>query len=407
MNILHTSDWHIGCSLYGRKRYEEHEAFLSWLLKTLAEKEVEVLLVSGDIFDSSLPSNRALAIYYQFLHQISSTCCKHIIIIGGNHDSPSLLAAPRDLLKHLNIHVIANIGDSPDDEIIPITNESGVLRLLVCAVPYLRDREIRLSQAAESIEEKGKKLIEGISDHYQEIYQHAERLRAHAEIPLVVMGHLFVAGSYSEEGDGERELYVGSLAHVPAEMFPSGIDYLALGHLHRAQVVGNIETFRYSGSPLPMSFARADGSHSVCLLKFSGRTLSQELIAVPPFRSLISLRGELDEILNHIDSLISNDKQAWLEIVYTGEQLIGNLPQQIRDATSKSGLEVIRIINNRVTQQSLHQANIHETLDDLVPEEVFKRCLDRHHIPLKQRPHLTYLFKEALQHIYDDDQKAE
>ena len=107
------------------------------------------------------------------------------------------------------------------------------------------------------------------------------------------------------------------------------------------------------------------------------------------------------------DLQCSDPEKAWLEIVYTGEQLIGNLPQQIRDATLKSGLEVIRIINNRVMQQSLHQANVHETLDDLVPEEVFKRCLDRHHIPLKQRPHLTYLFKEALQHIYDDDQKAE
>jgi exonuclease SbcD len=407
MNILHTSDWHIGCSLYGRKRYEEHEAFLTWLLKTLAKKEVDVLLVSGDIFDSALPSNRALALYYQFLHQISSTCCKHVIIIGGNHDSPSLLTAPRDLLKHLNIHVVANIGNSPDDEIITITDESGNLRLLVCAVPYLRDREIRSSHAAESIEEKGKNLIDGISNHYQELCQHAENLRAHAEIPLVVMGHLFVAGASSQEGDGERELYVGSLAHVPAEVFPSGIDYLALGHLHRAQPVGTIDTFRYSGSPLPMSFAGAESAHSVCLLNFSGRALSQELITVPPFRTLISLKGELDDILSALASLISNNKEAWLEIVYTGDEIIGNLQQQIGDATAKTGLEVIRIINNRVALQSLHQSTVKETLDDLVPDEVFKRCLDRHNIPVEQRPHLTNLFKEALQYIYDDDQMAE
>ncbi|MBT8359582.1 MAG: exonuclease SbcCD subunit D C-terminal domain-containing protein [Deltaproteobacteria bacterium] len=407
MNILHTSDWHIGCSLYGRKRYEEHEAFLNWLLATLSKEDVDVLLVSGDIFDSALPSNRALTLYYQFLHRISETCCKYVIIIGGNHDSPSLLSAPRDLLKHLNIHVIANVGESPDDEIIPIADESGILRLLVCAVPYLRDREIRFSQAAESIEEKGKKLIDGISSHYQEIYQHAEGLRAGADIPLVVMGHLFVAGASSDDRSGERELYVGSLAHVPAEMFPSEIDYLALGHLHRAQAVGTINAFRYSGSPLPMSFSRADDSHSVCLLNFSGRTLSQELIAVPSFRSFISIKGEVDEILNQIASLISHHTEAWLEIVYTGEQIIGTLQQQMRDATVKTGLEVIRVINNRVVQQSLHQSNVQETLDELAPEEVFKRCLERHKIPLEQRPQLTTLFNEALQHIYDDDQMAE
>jgi exonuclease SbcD len=407
MNILHTSDWHIGCSLYGRKRYEEHEAFLNWLLATLSKEEVEILLVSGDIFDSALPSNRALALYYQFLHRISATCCEYVIIIGGNHDSPSLLAAPRDLLKHLNIHVVANIGKSHNDEIISIMDESGNLRLLVCAVPYLRDREIRFSQAAESIEEKGKNLIDGISSHYQELYQHAEGLRAGTEIPLVVMGHLFMAGASSDDSSGERELYVGSLAHVPAEMFPPEIDYFALGHLHRAQTVGTIDTFRYSGSPLPMSFAGADDSHSVCLLNFSGRALSQELIEVPSFRSLISLKGEVDEILSQIASLISNHTEAWLEIVYTGEQIIGNLQQQMREATAKTGLEVIRVINNRVVQQSLHQSNVQETLDELVPEEVFKRCLERHKIPLEQRPLLTNLFSEALQHIYDDDQMAE
>ena len=110
MRILHTSDWHIGRTLYGRKRYEEFEAFLTWLAETIQENAIDALLVAGDVFDTSAPSNRAQELYYRFLCRVATSSCRHVIVVAGNHDSPSFLNAPKELLKALNVHVV---GSSP------------------------------------------------------------------------------------------------------------------------------------------------------------------------------------------------------------------------------------------------------------------------------------------------------
>lgn len=113
MRLLHTSDWHIGRTLYGRKRYEEHESFLSWLAKTIQDKAIDVLLVAGDVFDTSAPNNRAQELYYRFLCRVAASSCRHVVAIAGNHDSPSFLDAPKELLKALDIHVVGSPASSP------------------------------------------------------------------------------------------------------------------------------------------------------------------------------------------------------------------------------------------------------------------------------------------------------
>ena len=106
MKILHTSDWHIGRTLYGRRRYEEFEAFLAWLLATVEREQVAALLIAGDVFDSSTPGIRAQELYYRFLCRVAGSCCRHVVAIAGNHDSPSFLEAPRELLRALDVHVV-------------------------------------------------------------------------------------------------------------------------------------------------------------------------------------------------------------------------------------------------------------------------------------------------------------
>ncbi|MCK5806384.1 MAG: exonuclease subunit SbcD, partial [Lentisphaeria bacterium] len=138
MRVLHTSDWHLGRSLYGRKRYEEFEEFLAWLAEAIQTEQVDALLVAGDIFDTSAPSNRAQELYYRFLCQVGATPCRHVVIIGGNHDSPSFLDAPGELLKALSVHVIGGAAASEDDEVIVLRNREDTPELIVCAVPYLR-----------------------------------------------------------------------------------------------------------------------------------------------------------------------------------------------------------------------------------------------------------------------------
>ena len=117
MKILHTSDWHIGRSLYGRKRYDEFSAFLDWLAEFIQTESVDALLIAGDIFDTSTPSNRAQELYYRFLCKVSASCCRHIVVIAGNHDSPSFLNAPKELLRALNVHVVGSITDNSEDEV--------------------------------------------------------------------------------------------------------------------------------------------------------------------------------------------------------------------------------------------------------------------------------------------------
>jgi DNA repair protein SbcD/Mre11 len=106
MKLLRTSDWHLGRALYGRKRYDEYGAFLNWLAELIESRDIDALLVAGDVFDSSTPSNRAQELYYRFLCRVAASPRRHVVVTAGNHDSPSFLDAPRELLKFLNIHVM-------------------------------------------------------------------------------------------------------------------------------------------------------------------------------------------------------------------------------------------------------------------------------------------------------------
>ncbi|MFU8838023.1 MAG: exonuclease subunit SbcD, partial [Thiohalomonadaceae bacterium] len=196
MKIIHTSDWHIGRTLYGRKRYEEFDALLTWLAETIQQNDIDALLVAGDVFDTSAPSNRAQELYYRFLCRVAVSSCRHVIVVAGNHDSPSFLNAPKELLKALDVHVVGSSTESPEDEVLVLRNEQDDPELIVCAVPYLRDRDIRVAEAGESIEDKERKLIDGIRTHYAAVAALAEQKREElgADIPIVGTGHLFTAG---------------------------------------------------------------------------------------------------------------------------------------------------------------------------------------------------------------------
>ena len=177
MKILHTSDWHIGRALYGCKRYEEFEAFLAWLGEFIVKDHVDVLLVAGDIFDNSTPSNRAQELYYRFLYRVANSSCRHVVITAGNHDSPSFLNAPKEVLLFLNVHVVGSVSDSPKDDVLVLSDQNGKPELIVCAVPYLRDCDIRKAEAGESMEDKERKMVEGIRSHYRNVCLEADKIR--------------------------------------------------------------------------------------------------------------------------------------------------------------------------------------------------------------------------------------
>lgn len=408
MKILHTSDWHLGRSLYGRKRYDEFSAFLDWLADLIISEQVDALLVAGDIFDTSTPSNRAQELYYRFLCRVSASCCRNIVVIAGNHDSPSFLNAPKELLLVLNVYVVGSITENPEDEVITLLNSTNTPEAIICAVPYLRDRDIRTVEAGESIDDKNTKLINGVKNHYAEVCQIAEQQQNKAEdIPIIAMGHLFAAGGKTMDGDGVRELYVGSLAHVGNDVFPSCIDYLALGHLHVPQKVGGSEHIRYSGSPIPMGYGEAKQEKKVILVEFKNRTPQIKECTVPCFQALERITGAMDEITERIALLKSEDSRAWLEIEYTGKEIVGELlNQSCYEAIAETNMEIRRIKNKRIVERLISQLGEDETLDDLDMNDVFIRCLDSYEVLSDERPELIQSYKEIITSLYDENKDA-
>lgn len=409
MKVLHTSDWHLGRALHGRKRYDEYEAFLNWLTALIESEDIDVLLVAGDVFDNSTPSNRAQELYYRFLCRVAASPRRHVVVTAGNHDSPSFLNAPRELLKFLNIYVVGCASASPEDELIMIAGPDDGPRLIVCAIPYLRDRDIRTAEAGESVEDKEQKIIEGIKAHYRIVYDAAQEKRSRLKrpVPIVAMGHLYTAGGKTVDGDGVRELYIGSLLHVGTDVFPECIDYLALGHLHIPQTVGGSDFIRYSGSPLPIGFGEGQQEKSVVLVEFSDEAPRVAGISVPCFRELQTLRGDWQTIAQGIDRLKTRGINAWLEIIYEGDEIAGDLRTRLDEAVEGTGIDILRVKNNRMLERAMSGMDKDETLDDLDVTDVFERCLEAHNIPEEQRPALLSAYREIIVTINEADTLAE
>lgn len=409
MKLLHTSDWHLGRALYGRKRYEEFEKFLDWLSDTIHREQVDALLIAGDVFDTGTPSNRAQELYYRFLCRAAASPCRHVAVIAGNHDSPSFLDAPKELLRSLNVHVVGAASENPEDEVLVLRDKNNAPEMIVCAVPYLRDRDVRSVEAGESTEDKDRKLTEGIRRHYAEVAALAEEKRAafNADIPIVAMGHLFAAGGKTVDGDGVRELYVGSLARVTADIFSKSLDYTALGHLHIPQKVGGVETIRYSGSPLAVGFGEAAQQKSICLVELSGRPAEVRLVEVPVFRALERIKGDLKEISVRLCELAAEGSDARLEIVYEGDEVVGDLRGRLEAEVSDTKLDILRVKNNRAVDRAVARMHVEETLDDLTVDDVFERCLAAREVPDEQRPELIRTYREAVRLLYEEDARSE
>ena len=407
MNILHTSDWHLGRSLFSQKRYDEFAAFLGWLIETIENQQVDILLVSGDIFDTSTPSNKAQQLYYEFLYKVSISCCKTVVIIGGNHDSPSFLQAPSALLHVLNVQVIGSKREKPEEEVL-IAEADGKPMAIICAVPYLRDKDIRYAEAGETIDDKNRKLLEGIKEHYKTVCSIAKKRQRELgnHLPIIAMGHLFTQGGRIVEGDGVSELYIGSLAQVDSSVFPEFLDYVALGHLHVPQCVGEKDTIRYSGSPIPMGFGEAKQQKQVVLLHFD-KTLSIEPLPIPSFQHLESIKGTMEHITSRILQLKEKGESAYIEIEYTAPEMVTNLSEQCEELVKDSNLTILRIRNRQFIQRVMASMQVQETLEDLNPEEVFTRCLDTFAVTEGERQPLREAYHEILLEMHDEDTLAE
>lgn len=405
MKILHTADWHLGKKLEQCERTEEHQDFLDWLIEKLRAECIDVLIIAGDVFDTGSPSNTALEQYYRFLRMVKDTCCREVVIIGGNHDSISTLNAPKALLKYFNVHIVGGVPEVFTEQIIPIHDQQGKLELVVCAVPFLRDRDIRLSISGESNEEREQRIKQGISDHYHRFVEHITMYKE-ANVPVIATGHLFAAGSTTSES--EKEIHVGNLGQVHGDHFPVEFNYIALGHIHRPQLVNRMEHIRYSGSPIPLSFSENEDKKQVLILEFQAGTLiSLVPHEVPCGRKLIRVKGDLESVKRKLLALEDPalKYKPWVEVQVETETAILDLDQQLAQIQAeKPFIERFFPRQNRTRQHRTLDAFQEElALKDLTPKAVFvKRCESK--VAAEEFPELMKTFEEALELM---GQKAE
>ncbi|EMG9311600.1 exonuclease subunit SbcD [Proteus mirabilis] len=409
MRIIHTSDWHLGQYFFTKTRAQEHQQFLDWLLAQIREQQVDAVIVAGDIFDTGSPPSYARELYNRFVVAIRDTQCQ-LIILGGNHDSVATLNESKSLLACLNTTVIANVHTETPQAPIILYQKNHTPGALLCAIPYLRPRDMINSKSGQSGADKQGALKEAIADYYQRQYQAALDLRKqlNVNIPIIATGHLTTIGA--SVSDSVREIYIGTLEAFNATLFPP-FDYIALGHIHRPQRVNKSGHIRYSGSPIPLSFDESAQQKSVCLIDFEQDKLAETtLLPIPEFQLLRTLSGSLQEIATQLEKLATQynemDTTIWLDIEVSTQDYLSDIQNRIQELTQSPLFEVIVLRRARKQRQALMQ-NEKETLTELTVYDVFERRLAQHQFETEEdKTRLTTLFKQAVEMAEQEDNNA-
>jgi exonuclease sbcCD, D subunit len=423
LRILHTSDWHIGKRLFNHSRYDEFEAFLDWLHIAIDTHDINALIVAGDIFDTVTPSNKAQELYYEFLAKVAKSCCQHVIITAGNHDSPTFLDAPKVILKTLNVWVIGQATTDINDEILLLKDKSqdglDIVRAIILAVPYLRDKDVRVGSSFEMTGQRDHETAQGIAKHYQNLSSHALILQDEYQanpnqppIPIIATGHLFCAGAnISSDDDGMRkESFVGTLGQLPASIFADEINYVALGHIHAPQKVAGQDRIRYCGSPIAMGFGEIGKDKQVLIVDFDPATANIphiHTLSVPIFTKMVRLQGDTDTIRRALNPLIAENQTIYAEIVYDGQTLEPNFAKDIKAFLANTKVLPLNIQNNTQRRHILQSTYHGENLKQLTTMDVFDRLLDRQVVTDEEKNELKTAYQHIIQTIYEQDVKAE
>jgi exonuclease SbcD len=392
MKLLHTADWHIGQTFFDYDRKMEHLQFLEWLRKQVRELSVDVLLVAGDLFDSPNPSAESQKIYYHFLRDITAENPDlQIIIIAGNHDSAARLEAPNPLLEAMNITVRGIVKRTETGEIdfeyliIPL-NKGGYC----LAAPYLRQGDYpEAGVYAEGVQAMYKTLFDKVKDKNK---------------PVIAMGHLQATGSEISENDRAERTVIGGLDCISPEAFDENIAYTALGHLHRAQRVSGRENVRYSGAPLPMSFAEKNNKQGVTLVTISDKTEIERLEFDAPVKllSLPQTPLPLSETIAEIEKLPDgeiSETSPFLEIKVLITEPEPSLRIKIEKALAGKAVRLARIEASMQRNERKEQVISYEELQKINPLDmaidIFRRKYGGDEMP----EHIKNLLQSVIREV--------
>lgn len=307
MKILHTADWHLGKVLHQFDIEEDHRLFISWLLNFIETEQVDVLIISGDVFDQSNPSNEARKLLNLTLRNLIRLGTR-VIITGGNHDSINMLNASKELLEDFNVTMIGGVPEIFEDQIIEIQGKGGNIELICAAVPFLRDKDLKSFVSGENYEDRIKAIKQGITNHYNKIKAIIDE-KYQNQYPVLGMGHLYIQGATLPEG--EKEIQLGNAAGIESSTFEGLFDYLALGHIHVALRYG--KNVRYSGSPIPLSFSEKNDEKLVIIIEVKDGKLINKSYPVPRFRDVIQLNGNWEEVK---EKITGNESECPLPPIY-------------------------------------------------------------------------------------------
>ena len=384
MKFIHTADWHLGNTMHDIDRTRETGAFLEWLKTEIATVGAEALVIAGDIFDVVNPSNVAKTQYYKFLASLLTTKCSNVVVIGGNHDSGTLLDAPAEILEVLNIKVVGSINNRCiDDLVVELKNGDGQAIGICCAVPFMRNLELEQfykSYVGDRVGDEDGANDEDLLKHlYADVYRRAVELRGNRDIPIIATGHLYasnLSGRDSESvesgtaenvanaiDDGVREV-VGTLGNVDISTFPSELDYVALGHIHYTSMVAKNPKVRYSGSPFVMGFDEANCKRYVLAVDVGlGAAPIVEKIEVPKTVRFEQFKGDIESLKRNLRNLetelLLNPMETYVDLLLTSGKFVS-----LNDAleAEESGKHFV-VKRHRISRDILRGAN---SFDDCV-----------------------------------------
>lgn len=344
MRMLITTDPHIGKKIYGHSIIEDQKKFLDWLIDLALDKSADVLLICGDIFDSHIISTDAENIYYNFLGNIERMDIR-AVIITGNHDPARRLVAPKRFLKKSNIHIIGGVCEPIQEYVINM--EINGEKVSFAAVPYLEEGDLLRCVPLEDGIEKNMRYREAIKRIYDGCVSsmNVDNIR-------ILVGHFFVQGGVFS--DTERQ-QIGDSQAVRIDDFPTNVDCIIMGHLHKPQTIPGKCPIIYPGSPIPLSFREAEYDKKVFLLDIekSGKHNTEEII-VPVFRELVRVEGTLDYVLKRAKN--ENWKDKYIEVKVLLEMARIGIADEIRKAFHDNGgmvLIVEHVLPNLSKRESM------------------------------------------------------
>lgn len=409
MRILHTSDWHLGQHFMGKTRQAEHQQLMDWLLLQVDAHAVDAVLIAGDIFDTGSPPSYARELYSQLVVRLHRAGVA-LLLLGGNHDSVATLGESSSLLACLNSTVVASVEDLANQVVVlPLRGGNGDAGCIVCAVPFVRPRDVLQSQAGQSAQDKQQSMQAAIQAHYLAVVALGRARQAELtqqlgrSVPLISTGHLTTVGASSNES--VREIYVGSLEAYPTNAFPPS-DYIALGHIHKAQKVGGFDHIRYCGSPIPLGFDEARQQKEVLLVDLGVDGLTAiTALPVPRFQPLVSVSGNLAALVSAITAAATEgtpEKPAWMEVTVAEDDYLSDLPARIDAMTQGLPVEVLRVRRQRGTAAASLAGALSETLDELSPDDVFARRMKQEELTPELQLALSQRYRLVVTSLSED-----